>query len=399
MWIWPDVCRVCTSDAEVAKTVEVMGARQVWYTDGGPPRQSDPARGYERHERFSVTVPQLGGLQLAWATGLGGRELFGELWRFERAVGELFVQSGAVTSDVLLRHVHQGKSTRPIRSTAEPEIAVRQNGRPAEAGEGDLNWSTTEVPAARWRWVHHFDLNAAYLAAASGLSLPQEGYEPGPHGDYGPGGRVPSIPGYWRVALPLPSARSTRAMPPIAANVSMRGAATSAWVTTPTLQLAAQLGPVHVHESLMAVGWCQGLTPWYETLRDARAALRSGPAYEAVKRVYKAGIGRLGSAHRAREDDPLYQPGWRHHVIAEARGRIYRRLSKCAYPPIALQVDGGWWLSQSKSPEVTAEKLGLPLDPLALGHWKCKGSAPARPARDALGARDPISGLRGLTGA
>ena len=215
-------------------------------------------------------------------------------------------------------------------------------------------------------------------------------------------------PGYWQIYRGALSARdrpTTVGFPPFTNDRPHQER--FVWVTTPTLELVVsangyRLGDGRFGGEMPLAGWwwpdtCQGLRPWYERLRDARAALApAGPAYDAVKMVYKAGIGRLGSTRRTREDDPLYQPTWRHMVIAEARGRIWRRIAKCNRPPVAVQVDGAWWFSDIEDPLAAADELGLPLDPIALGRWKYVGTGSGRDARKALTAQSPIMALRGV---
>lgn len=374
--------------------LERRGIRQYWHTDLG-----DLGEPYYRPagaERLRVCVPARSPGLAMW--DLPAARLFAELVRFELATGgELFIQSAAVTSDSILRHCHQGPGTRPVSRTQEPAIARRHDGRPPEAAEGDLVWWAAGPPAGG-RYVHHFDLNAAYLGSAGTLALPQG--EP----RYWQGPQVidtkPKRAGYWRVALPLP-ARSG-GWPPIARNRGMRARRgeepAAAWISTPTLELAVSLAPVKVLEGWYWPNTCQGLRPWYERLRDARAALKSGPAFDAVKMIYRAGIGRLGSYNRAQgESDPLFQPTWRHMVIAEARSRVWRRIAKAPTPPIAVQVDGAWWLSDIKDPVQVAAWLGLDLDPIKLGAWKHSGSGPGGKAAKALAAPNPIAALREIT--
>lgn len=395
---WPDsVCwKPCATWADVERWREVHGVKQVWVAADAPPELQPDGPAYQRREGWSVTIPGRArdrqGLGV-WA-GLDGWDLFGELWRWELAMGVLFVESPAITSDWLLREVH--RRGRRVAETYAPPIAERQDGRAAEAAEGDLLWALPRERAAletRGWWCHHFDANAAYLAAAN-IRLPQG--RPLHDRAQAADALAAGLPGYFLVD---PSELAVPDWPvPVETNRRHRGRR-SIWVTTPTLQLAAQHGATPtIGDAWVWHDHANALRPWYERLRDARTALAdTGPAAAAVKACYRAGIGRLGSTRRGDPASPLYQPVWRHLVIAEARGRVWRRIRATGQVPLAVEVDGAWWITPHEDPAEAADWLNLPIG-RDLGQWKHLGSGPASAAAESLAARTPIAALREVTG-
>jgi hypothetical protein len=300
-----------------------------------------------------------------WDTGspfhaLAAEGLLGELEEFRAATGVLWRRSGAITSDSMLREQWGGK----LVSTEQVEP------RPGMSEE-DLIWSYEPDSEDRARFVHGFDLNGMYLSAASSLALPYgelRHVEADPHSSTAP---HPGHPGWWTD------------------NYSEEGR----WITTPT---ACYRG-LRYSEGWYWPSAHRFLEQWYRTLRDARAQLIEygpSPALEAVKQVYRQGVGRFGSSRRSMLDDPLYQPYWRQAVIAEARTRLQRRIEKLPLRPCAVDVDCLYFLT-SKGPESFAKSVGLPLGD-GLGEFKVKGSARAIDARAILGRSSAIPALREL---
>jgi hypothetical protein len=309
-------------------------------------------------------------------------ELWDQLARFEAATGgTMWTRSGAVTSDVLLRRSHQAKGARRIARTVEPPPAVGD--RPAGA-ESDLVWSRKPTDHEQsLEFCHHFDVNGAYLAATAGLVLPQ-GQAEHVNGDrartYTTGVHSP---GWWLVQVEADTFMFV-GMPPQITVGEPR------WVTTPTLNLLCEtLEEVLISEAWIWPDTCRALDPWQRKLRDARALTeRDSPAGRAVRQVYQAGIGRLGSALRTRQDDPLHQPTWRQMIIAEARCRLWRKLWKATRSPVAVEVDAAWWFS-SHDWSTTAEQLGLNVG-AGLGQWKHVGTLPGSEATKILNKRRSV---------
>lgn len=289
-----------------------------------------------------------------------GPELLGELLTFTEATGMLWNRSGAITSDVWLRENNDSKRSH-LGVTLHPEVARDQSLEP------DLCWTAKEFPA-RATHCYGFDLNAMYLGAASSLALPVGEFqrsEPVETNEL----MLSGLPGYWQL-------------------IGNNGELT--WVTTPTAQYSGQVAL----DGYYWPGHHRFLEPWYKMLRDARTQLleEGGPALEAVKAVYRQGIGRLGSTRRKDLSDPLYQPYWRHAVQAEARTRLLRRIGKLSQRPVALDVDCAWFFTSSRTPEAFAKRIGLPLG-TGIGQFKVHGSVPGKMAREIL-SRDGVLALR-----
>lgn len=314
---------------------------------------------------FEVAVPSwdrtTSGGANPWK-GLPGPAMLGELLEFTNATGMLWRVSAAVTSDAWLRS-HYGKK---LQTTQYPEVAGNANLEP------DL-WMhrAPEGRESRARYCHAYDVNAMYLAAASSLALPSGHYEEGGCALL-PGARTP---GYWRDTE-------------------------TGWVTTPTAALSMALD-TGAPQAVYGFWWEEHhrwLEPWYKVLRDARKALLPfgpSPALDAVKQVYTHGIGRLGSTGRTMENDPLYQPYWRHAVQALARCNLQRALGKLSQAPVAIERDCCYFLTSTSDPARFAKKIGLPLDD-QIGHFKIERTMPAKYAREALAEESTSTALAAL---
>jgi len=312
---------------------------------------------------FELLVP-------AWDRGSPWRALtyapalLAELVDFTDATGMLWKGSGAITSDAWLR-TYYGR-----------RLSLMEWPPPALEGglEPDLHfYRAPEGPELRASHLMAFDVRGMYLSAASSLALPAGQYSQGFTSNLGG-----PFPGYWRVP---------------------DGAGGWHYVTTPTAEAA-------LVNYLTTAGyyWPEShryLEPWYRTLRDGRARLMAsgaGVALEALKAVYRQGIGRFGSTARTRPDDPLFLPYWRHAVQAEARTRLERRIAALTQRPAAVDVDCLYFLTSARSPERFAARVGLTLGD-GLGRFRFVGLAPGREGRSALAepsAHAALVALRGL---
>ena len=283
--------------------------------------------------------------------GLGPHELLEELGAFYRAYG-LWHSTGATTSDRWLRTHYRERSTLRLAPSEVVDVPVDT---PA------IHFVRPAAKCERGLYLHSWDINGMYLAAASSLALPVgKATHVGPsvlHPEtpHSPATRQQNLPGYFKIE------------------------GKDSWVTTPTLELMIQVhGDVHVEQSFVWETHHRWLEPWYRALRDARAELgRGSVAARALKEVYTAGVGRLGSTRRSSGTDPLYQPYWRHAVIAEANARLSRKIrqarDRAGVAPIAVDVATGGDASPV-GPSETAETLGFKMSD-QLGHWKHTGSA------------------------
>lgn len=310
-------------------------------------------------------------------SGLGdGPTLIGALRRFTGEVGVPWYRTGALSSDYLIR-----RTARP-RVTAHPPPALpATRGTPPAGQELDFHWSRPAVGGARY--VHGFDRNGAYLAAAGSVELPAGAAE---HVERPTFDR--STPGYWRVTLPQPHALDPLLPDPFRPQPADRRRGNddgTRWVTTPTATL---LGDITGDDVAAIEAWIwpehrRYLRRWQTQLRDARTSALNdhGPCaaavLAAVKATYREGVGRLASTRRSKDPttDPLYQPYWRSAVIATARANLWRALRKFAVRPIAVDVDAAWFPSDEPDPERLAELRGIPLGD-GLGEWRHLRSDP-----------------------
>lgn len=207
---------------------------------------------------------------------------------------------------------------------------------PLRLGERDLAWEAPAPPGTPY--VHRYDANTAYLAAAAAVEVASDQLQrtgPNPEWDR-------RAAGYWQIT---PPAWNHPQMPsPVASQVAdTKG---RLWVCTPTLALlleladAGECGEVEIHDAYTAPGVRRVLRPWAEELRDALTVLNVAspdvqvvfgagplmpedvdPLRSALKATYREGIGmfaRVGSR-------VLYRPDWRHAVISQARVSLWRR--------------------------------------------------------------------------
>lgn len=376
----PYVAGLVSSRDELRARAAREGWRHVWMTPAAAAELGYPAKRKGWIEADGIKWRCAGweiGSPFAGVTD--HVELFEQLWSLEAALGGVgWMSSGAVTSDVLLRALHRPPRARAIGRTVLPPPAVKAGRGRAPGGEAPFMWH--RPPAAdRGGWVHHFDLNGAYLAAASKLRLPQGDpiqLHEAPAVELEAARKIP--PGYWRLevepwgieTLPAPWGNRPKRDPEL-------------WVTTPTLRILREIDwPARVIDGWYWLDSCEALTPWYERLRDARANL-AGPAREAIKQIYRQGIGRLASELRTKADDPLYQPAWAHHVIAESRARIWRRCAQLARMPLAVEVDSIWIQHEAGDPLEAAADARLPIGD-GLGQWKPLGRLAAEQAHATL---------------
>lgn len=331
-----------------------------------------------RHGRYRLSV-----CVAAWDPGNPFRALdtpnhaLSALRRFTELAGVPWLRSGGVTSDLLIARTHDTPRGLPLAQTVAPEgVPVGEldplHARPLAVGERG--------------WAHCFDLNGAYLAAASSLALPAGE----PEHVTAAGDVDLRKPGYWRIwAPPARPLLFDPFLPQPAAEADADGCR---WVTSPTAALALELGELVVEE-----GWAwpehhRFLDGWYRALRDARSAMlaleprgpRGDAVLDAVKATYRQGVGRMGSSRRRQGDaDPLYQPYWRAAIIAQARSNLWRRANKLRNPPFAVYVDALWVTAPTTDAASAAALVGIPLG-AGLGQFKPVGHPVPAAAADAV---------------
>lgn len=340
---------------QLAYTARQFGLQQVWLT--AECRGEQRAWNEVALDNYRVHVVAPDHDKSSPFRDLAPHQLLGEVLEFMDATGTLWRMSGAVTSDAWLRD-HYGSK---LRQTEYPEIARDGNLEP------DLRWKRdVSAREKRARFCYAFDANAMYLGAASSLALPV-------------GKMVHSIP-------PLANAEGP---------AYWHAYPDEYWAATPTFSMTFE----YADDGYWWPEHHRFLEPWYKMLRDARAKLLpygDSPALQAVKQVYRMGIGRLGSERRSMPNDPLYQPYWRHAVQAQARCNLLRRVDRLAQGPVAIDVDCLYFLTSSPDPAKFAAKIGLPLGE-RIGEYKLAGTVAGRVARDLLGSDrigEVLGGLR-----
>lgn len=311
-------------------------------------------------------------------------ELLRALALFARLVGIRYRRSTGATGTGLMRALHRGPHAKRLEDPQLPPPALDR-----ASGERDLIWMRplSETERAR-RWVHCLDRNGMYLGACSSLELGfgkplllQDGVA-----------FEGSRPGYWHARLNGPL---DQGCPPVLERDNRWH-----WYTTPTLELAEEWGVgFELAEAWVWPERSRWLKPWYERLRDARAAVfedstPAGRAVEAaVKGAYRKSIGwfdgrRTGTgAAWDREGDNMFRPDWRHQVVAKARANLLRFWAKLPADqrPFGTYIDQFYLASDEADPIAAAERVGIPLGS-GLAHFKPHGSI-AMPA--ALAAMDP----------
>jgi len=240
----------------------------------------------------------------------------------------------------------RGRDRKTVFAPSEPVAPARMS------AENDVIWSRKPTEAERRRlYVHAYDRGGSYAAGVAGLEL---GIGAPTHH---PEGLVfdKKLPGYWRVEV---SDSGDWRMPhPL--NPRGRVGSQPVWVTTPTLQLAVEMG--YEPPVLEAYTWAEHgrvLDGWYSRVRDARTTLDTDDvdaqaARDQLKVVYTRTIGALGSETfmRGREG---YAPERRHHIIAKARSNMLRRIAQIGRDsdqwPVAVVTDTVLYVSDEPDP-------------------------------------------------
>jgi hypothetical protein len=292
-----------------------------------------------------------------------------------------------------------------LRLDARREIVLAGPADPPPArpaGAGLVTFQRAPTPdEARCRYVHSYDITAAWLAAAKGTEL---GVGEAEHRDRP--AFDPRLPGLWRVTPPV---WDTWALPDPFAAGRKRDDGT-AWYYTPLLAMAADLLGAQI-EPAEAWVWPQHtryLDLWATELNKARLALSGPPpsyrpddpdaaaVLAALKDTYSAAITLFGSPQldadpgTGRERHKLFRPDWAHIVGgATPNARLYRKVLQVetANPglwPLAIDRDNLLYASDEPDP---VKACPAPLTPgNQLGQVKNKGSAAMADAAGPLAA-------------
>jgi hypothetical protein len=297
-----------------------------------------------------------------WDTPATAGALLVALSAFSHALGMLPVGGPGRTGEALLRRLLRTSPTgRELTAITPPPPAL------AGRREGDLAWMRPLTDAERAAgFVHSFDRNAQYLSVMGSLSvgIGEPEYRTGPDLAFDR-----KLPGYWHAVI---TAELPANLPdPFPCDPAGR------WYTTPTLELAAQLGArITLREAYVWPEHSRLLERWYRIVREARLTL-SGPAREAVKALYTQFIGHLESRIWEREGEAFYRPDIRQLIIAQARVNFWRILRRCAdegRPPVLVYVDEALFVGESADP-LSAKPAAIALGP-DLASFKHSASTP-----------------------
>lgn len=248
-------------------------------------------------------------------------------------------------------------------------------------------WARSQLDGARMPYVVAWDVNAQRLAACSRLSLGIAGLQERRGLPFDK-----RLPGYHLVkSIDTPYAGR---IPPIFE---------PGWHTTPRVAMAEYLGlRFDIERSWVWTEHSPYLNPWYERLRDARAALLprarscrgAAIALEVLKQAYLEPLGRLRSP-RLRGFDQ-YRPHWYDSVIGQELGRQYLKMHELVTAGVqVLAVYFDTVIIESDHEQPTAEACAGVLDISdQAGKWKPVGSMDAQAARAVLYAgAEPDVGL------
>jgi hypothetical protein len=245
--------------------------------------------------------------------------------------------------------------------------------------EADCLWQRAPAPdEAALGWVHVYDANAMYVAAAGLVSVGTGDpvHAESPEFD-------PALPGYWRLEPPDPANRFLPDLFDPTGRNAADGRRGARWFATPTLALAAELD-----ETLTIApseGWLyrehsRFYEPWAARIRDARAELKASPdpddatVLDAVKHTYTRGLGMLNR----RTSRQMFRPDHWHAIVSTARGTLFRKLARIGDQegrwPLAIGTDAVAYASADPDPRAACP-AGLRIGE-ALGEFKVYGMLP-----------------------
>lgn len=293
--------------------------------------------------------PLLGG-----ATG-DPAELARRLGRYHELVGVPWRVTAGVTGCTALRarHTQPGAGRQPLWRSAGPR---------GMSGAGPLIWRRGRLPAeGETAKVHVWDVNAAYVGALRNARVGWGALEPS-----GAVGFDPQRAGWWEVSVAdLPGEwLSGEVRPPVLPSNRIHPRHRSAWVTTETAKLLAEImGSLDVLDSWTTSNAQTIARSLGERLGAARTGML-GPldgVEKAIKRTYAELVGMT-----AREGGSIYRPDWAAAWIDCARANLMRRIIRTADGiggddwsgrwPLAVRTDAVYYLTDD--PDTVGRLLG-----------------------------------------
>jgi hypothetical protein len=224
------------------------------------------------------------------------------------------------------------------------------------------------------QYLHGYDRVRAGLTAAGSVTVAATGLTRGYRKTFDA-----TRGGWWQVSVPPWN------HPHMPHPMGPRTVYDRAWVTTPTLELVAELARAGVIDMPEIIDSVTGparpvLQPWARKLEaayqhpigDGYDAADQATIREAVKTVYKAALGMLG--HRAGKST-IWRPDWYHSVNALKRANGWRKAWTIGNTygrwPVCVDDDQWWYVSDEEDP-YTAAPPGLDLvnDTPGAYRWK-----------------------------
>jgi hypothetical protein len=271
----------------------------------------------------------------------------------------------------------RGRRLAAVGGLGSPELPSHPALAEGQAHEQPYGGAFTRARSGRpLEHVHVFDINGQRLAACGRLALGA-----GPVDVADPERFDPARPGYHLIGR-IRRAHST--IPPIFE---------AGWHTTPRVAAAIDMGlrPV-IRESYVWRSSVQYLSPWYESLREARRALLANESTAArialgvLKQCYLQPLGRLRSARARQFGSEHYRPDWYDHVIGHETARQYRHMDRMATAGarlLAVYFDAVAIESAEPDAAAAAAAAGIEVSD-QLGKFKHAGTITGQLAHEAL---------------
>ena len=270
--------------------------------------------------------------------------------RFGDLLGVPFYADGGTTAALLLDATISVKGAPPLRAWVDEDAP----------GVGEVTWLGPWTHAGEYHPGVQLDRNAQYLVAANSALLPLDRLR---HARIPYRAGASEWVGLWQIQVPdNPEPRLPHPM-----GRSARPGAW-AWVAQPTVDMLRDLGvAVEANDAWLCPRSRSRrvMVPWYEKLRDARAAVTGDDddaraIRQAIKDTYSRGVSCMETKGRR-----WYRPDWRAILFAEARMGLYRAMLKAGR-------EEGRWPAETRTDSVIYEgdvpksyRIGS-----GMGEWK-----------------------------
>lgn len=272
--------------------------------------------------------------------------------RWHEVTGEPYWGSPGITGNAML--------TRNARKPVPFWTPQWRDGHPARSHGTEIGFKKWETARATGEWWHRFDCNKAYLAAAGNAELSVGELRHTGRRDFDK-----TVSGYWLVNVPAWNLGDS--LPhPFGTNVTETGSEVLKWVTTPTLELVAELAEKwgvidvpRVHDSYTAAKHTRRvLREWATNVRQCveTFAQEPYPADAALmesegKQIYQVTTNGMWFA----ASGLIHRPDWCHTIIAKGRSNIFRKLitggmERGRWPARIANIDTVYYASDSDNP-------------------------------------------------